>query len=152
MIPRQINLRRRASTKESLFEIGLRPLGTYRIAVYSYDCTGSHTTNWSATEPEQQLQAFGYFANYTNTFAAPADEQSISWTAGTTPAPAIFTVTADGYGDLPIYGWSGDGISGDQSADTTYINGFQIASVSEPGTLVLIGLAARHWSWQRVAE
>jgi hypothetical protein len=143
---------------------GLLPSTTYQVALYSYDSTGGHTTNWTATAPfatttndthfgwnpdsASQLPA-GYTFNAAGDFVAPHDEQSITWVAGTTPAPAIFTVTTDGTGAATLYGWGGNGISTDaandnsgQNADTTYINGFQIALVPEPTSIGLLGFAA----------
>ena len=92
----------------------------------------------------------GYTFVAAGDFVAPLDEQSITWTAGTTPAPAVLTVTTDGSGNATVYGWGGNGIStnssgsnGGQNADTTYLDGFQIAvaPVPEPTTLSLIGLS-----------
>ena len=45
---------------------------------YSFDTTGNHTTNWSATAPTTQVGLTGYFTTATNTFLAPGDE---SWWA-----------------------------------------------------------------------
>jgi len=144
---------------------GLTPSTSYQIALYSYDSTGSHTTNWTATAPFANTTNDTHFgwnpdsaadlpAGYTfvaaGDFVAPLDEQSITWTAGTTPAPAVLTVTTDGSGNATVYGWGGNGIStnssgsnGGQNADTTYLDGFQIAvaPVPEPTTLSLIGLS-----------
>ena len=121
---------------------GLTPGGIYKVATYSFDTTGAHTTNWTATAPAQQLALTGWFdgPSNNNTFAAPADEQSISWTGGTaTQAPAIFTLTADAGGTLAVYGFGGNGVSGNQSSDTSYVNGFQIAAVPEASSFVLGG-------------
>jgi len=127
---------------------GLAASTQYQIALYSYDSTGNHTTNWSAIAPTSQNSKLGYWDGTADgTFTAPSDEQSITWTAGTTPAPAVFTVTTDGTGAFSVYGFGGDGISGDQSSDTSYIDGFQIAAVPEPATLALLGLAAPAMLW-----
>jgi hypothetical protein len=123
---------------------GLTAGTSYEIALYSYDSSGSHTMNWTATAPTISNSLSGYWASTpvgNNTFTAPADEQLIAWTAGTTTAPAIFTLTADNSGDISVYGFGGNGVTGSASADTTYLNGFQIASVPEPTTLGLIGVA-----------
>jgi hypothetical protein len=130
---------------------GLTASTAYQIALYSFDTTGTHSMNWTATPPTSNLQNgdhLGWNPNPTNIFTAPADEQTISWTSGgANPAPAVFTVTSDGTGALSVYGWGGDGVTGDQSSDTSYIDGFQIATVPEPGTLLLLGLAAPALLW-----
>lgn len=129
---------------------GLTPGVSYNVAMYSYDSSGGHTTNWTSAAPTTALGLLGYWdgTGANNTFTAPADEQSITWTAGTTPAQAVFTLTADANGDLSLYGFGGNGTTGSQNADTTYIDGFQIAVAPEPasmGLLVtgLIGIVAR---------
>jgi hypothetical protein len=124
---------------------GLAPNTAYTVATYSYDSSGGHTTNWTATAPTVSNGISGYWAASpvgNNTFTVPSGgEQSITWTAGTTPAPAIFTLTSDGTGTINLYGWGGDGISGDASADTTYLDGFQIAvAVPEPASLGLLAV------------
>ena len=128
---------------ENFLEMQLSGLTTgqaYQVALYSYDNSGGHTTNWTATAPSTSNGLDGWWAATpvgNNTFTAPADMQSITWAAGTTPAEAIFTLTANVNGDVTLWGFGGTG-SG-QSADSTYLNGFQIAAVPEPATL---GLAA----------
>ncbi|MGD0389616.1 MAG: PEP-CTERM sorting domain-containing protein [Tepidisphaeraceae bacterium] len=130
---------------ENYMELQLSGLITgdaYEVAVYSYDSTGNHTTNWTATAPTTSNNLDGWWAPSpvgNNTFTAPADMQSITWTAGTTPAEAVFTLTADANGDVTLWGFGGSG-SG-QSADTTYLNGFQIATVPEPASIGLLAAA-----------
>jgi len=135
---------------------GLDPNTPYEIALYSYDSTGSHTMNWTATAPFANTTDDNHFgwnpdnaselpAGYTfvaaGDFVAPMDEQSITWTAGTTPAPAVFTLNSDPNGNLTVYGWGGNGLSNGQSADTSYLDGFQLAVVPEPASLGLICVA-----------
>jgi hypothetical protein len=124
---------------------GLAPSTTYQIALYSFDTTGAHSMNWTATAPSSNLQNgdhLGYNPNPTNVFTAPADEQTITWTGGTaTPAPAVFSVTSDATGALSVYGWGGNGVTGNQSSDTSYINGFQI-SVPEPASMGMLAVAS----------
>ena len=125
---------------------GLTPGQAYTIAAYSFDTTGGHTTNWTATAPTIQNAKAGWWDGTTDgTFTAPADEQSITWAGGNTTiqAPAVFTLTADGTGSLALYGFGGNGVTGTQASDTTYINGFQVAvAAPEPASLGLIGLGA----------
>jgi hypothetical protein len=108
---------------------GLIPGSAYKVATYSFDGTGTHTTNWTATSPTISNGLSGWWAATplgNNTFTAPSDMQQISWTGGTTTqAPAVFTLTADGSGTITLYGFGGTG-SG-QNSDTTYLDGFQIA-------------------------
>lgn len=122
---------------------GLIPDAPYEIALYSYDSSGSHTTNWTATAPTTSGGLDGWWAATpanNNTFTAPSDMQSITWAAGTTPAPAVFNLTANGNGSVTVYGFGGTG-SG-QNSDSTYLDGFQVALVPEPATLSLLGLGA----------
>ncbi|HEX3356817.1 MAG TPA: PEP-CTERM sorting domain-containing protein [Tepidisphaeraceae bacterium] len=123
---------------------GLTPGQAYTVATYSFDTSGAHTTNWTAIAPTVQNAKAGYWDGTSDgTFTAPPDEQSITWTGGTaTPAPAVFTLTADGTGGVALYGFGGNGVTGNQSSDTSYINGFQVAQAPEPASLSLIGLAA----------
>jgi hypothetical protein len=56
------------------------------------------------------------------------------------PAPAVFNLTANGNGQVSIWGFGGNGVTGNQSASNTYITGFQIANfVPEPASIGLIG-------------
>jgi hypothetical protein len=136
---------------------GLTPSTSYQIALFSYDSSGSHSMNWTATAPfangtndnhfgwnpdsSSQLPA-GYTFVAAGNFVAPLDEQTITWTAGTTPAPAVLTVTTDATGAATVYGWGGNGVSNSQSGDSSYLDGFQIApAVPEPATVSLIGLS-----------
>lgn len=104
-------------------------------------------------------------------FAPPSDEQTIDW-EGTTgfngadpnnnPSlpgyagpyngfdendpprlPAVFNLVANGNGSITVWGFGGDGAV-DQTAQSTYLDGFQIASVAvpEPATIGLLGAAA----------
>jgi hypothetical protein len=125
----------------------LTPGAQYEIALYSYDSSGSHTTNWTATAPTNNGNTGSggdgwWDGTADNTFTAPSDEQSVTWTAGTAPAPAIFTETASPSGTITLYGFGGTGVTGNQSADTTYLNGFQIAAVPEPASIGLLGFAS----------
>jgi hypothetical protein len=114
---------------------GLIAGNAYQIALYSFDWQNSKTMNWTATAPYST--ANGYYNG--SIFAAPADEQSITWSgSGARQAPAVFTVTANGSGVATVWGWGGDGITNHQSADTAYLNGFQITP--EPATIALLGL------------
>jgi hypothetical protein len=122
---------------------GLQANGVYKVAAYSFDTTGAHSMNWTATPPTSNLQNgdhLGYNPNPTNIFAAPSDEQTITWTGGgANPAPAVFLVTADGTGNLALWGWGGNGVSGNQSADTSYIDGFQLAVIPEASAFAMGG-------------
>ena len=137
---------------------GLSPNTAYQIALYSYDSSGGHSMNWTGTAPfatatndthfgwnpdSATLLPAGYTFTAAGNFVAPLDEQTITWTAGTTPAPAVFTETTDANGNLTMYGWGGNGVSNNQSADTSYLNGFQLATVAvpEPASLGLLALA-----------
>jgi len=109
------------------------------VAVLTTASTRSIAT---AIAPQQQLVLTGYFDTGTNSFSAPADEQSISWTTGgATQAPEVLTVTADANGNASVYGWGGNGVTGNQNSDTTYLNGFQVAAAAEPGSFVLMALS-----------
>jgi hypothetical protein len=126
---------------------GLTPSTSYVVAAYSYDSSGGHTTNWTSVAPTANSGDNGIIGYWDGTnananFTAPMGEQSITWTSAT-PAPAIFTLTSSPSGVLSIYGFGGDGITNDQSSDTTYLDGFQIATnVPEPASLTLVGIAS----------
>jgi hypothetical protein len=123
---------------------GLTAGAQYEIATYSFDTTGSHSMNWTATAPTEENNKDGWWDGTADgTFTAPADEQTITWTGGgATQAPAIFTVTANGLGDISVYGFGGNGVTGNQNADTSYLNGFQIETVPEPATAALFGFGS----------
>lgn len=119
---------------------GLTAGQQYQVVLYSYDNAAARTTNWTATAPTN-----GGYSNASG-FAAPADEQTITWTANaaTPPAGAVFTLTANSNGTASVFGFGGSGTTGDSSASSTYLNGFQIAAVPaatpEPsGMLSLLG-------------
>ncbi len=123
---------------------GLTPGQSYEIAMYSYDSSGGHTTNWTDVAPTTSGGLDGWWASSpagNNTFTAPT-EQSITWTSGTTPAPAIFDEVANSNGLVTLWAWGGNGVTGNQSSDTTYVNGFQIAAVPEPGSIGLLALSS----------
>src|SRR5262249_39528718 len=112
---------------------GLVAGSNYTIAVYSFDPTGTHSMNWTATAPNPSAYSSGGNAiagwgTGNGSFTAPGDEQTISWVGrpSATPAPAIFNLAADGSGNIKLYGWGGSGLSNDQGASASYINGFQI--------------------------
>jgi hypothetical protein len=122
---------------------GLTPSSAYKVATYSYDSSGGHTTNWTATAPTTNSGGtVGYDPDPADTFVAPSDEQSITWVAGTTPAEAVFTLTSSASGSVSLWAFGGTGVTGNNNADTTYLDGFQIASVPEPASLGLIGLSS----------
>lgn len=115
---------------------GLTPGAQYEIAGYSYDYSSGHSEAWTATAP----YASGGYTNIGG-FLAPADEQVIAWaTDGATPAPAVFTVTANGSGDAFLWTWGGSGNTGDSSATASYIDGLQIAAVPEPASVGLLAM------------
>jgi hypothetical protein len=123
---------------------GLTPGNLYQVALYSFDGSGSHSMNWTATAPTTSNGLDGWWAPSpvgNNTFTAPADQQTITWAGGGTnnfPAPAFFSETANGSGDITVYGYGGSG-SG-QSGDTSYLDGFQL--IPEPSSFALAGLGA----------
>lgn len=123
---------------------GLIPGAPYEIALYSYDYSSGNSMNWTATAPTTSGGLDGWWAaspSGNNTFTAPADMQTITWTTnGPTPAPAIYTLTANSLGDVTVYGFGGSG-SG-QSATSSYIDGFQVALVPEPASLSLLAVGA----------
>jgi hypothetical protein len=113
---------------------GLTAGASYQIALYSYDYSSGHSMNWTAMAP----YALGGYTNASG-FLAPSDEQTITWTTnGATPAPAVFTVTADSSGNIYAWGFGGSGITGDSSASSSYLSGIQITP--EPATMALLGL------------
>jgi hypothetical protein len=117
---------------------GLTPNAQVQVALYSYDYSGGHTMNWTATAPVSDGTNIGWWSGG-NQFSAPADMQQLTWTgSGARPAPAVFTLTANSSGVATIWGFGGTGTG--QSADTTYINAFQIV-VPEPATIALLGLS-----------
>jgi hypothetical protein len=125
---------------------GLTPGASYQLALYSFDGSGGHSMNWTGVAPTTSNNLDGWWAPSpvgNNTFTAPFDQQTITWSGGGTnnfPAPAVFTETANGSGNVTVYGYGGTG-SG-QSGDTSYLDGFQIAQVPEPSALALFGLGA----------
>jgi hypothetical protein len=130
---------------------GLSASTTYKVALYSYDSSGGHTANWSATNPATITgdSSAGYVNTTSGTFAAPPDEQSVTWSgaaSGSTslvgPAPAVFTISSTSSGTLAFYGWGGNGVTGTNNADTSYLNGFTVTAVPEPASFSLIGLGA----------
>jgi hypothetical protein len=127
---------------------GLSPNTSYQFAGYSDDPTSGHSEAWTATPPTSNLQNgdhLGYNPNPTNVFTAPADEQVITWTSGgANPAPAVLTVTTDATGSVSLWTWGGSGTTADQGSSSSYINGFQIAvaSVPEPTSMALLGIAS----------
>jgi hypothetical protein len=112
---------------------GLTAGASYQIALYSYDNSGGHSMNWTAIAPYN-------VGGYTDVsgFLAPADEQTITWTAGALQAPAVFTVIADSGGNIYAWGFGGNGITGNSNADTSYLNGIQI--IPEPATIAMLGV------------
>jgi hypothetical protein len=79
----------------------------------------------------------------------PSDEKTLGFASGT-PNAAIFTLTANGPGDISVWGYGGDGLV-DQNSECSYLNGFQLATaaVPEPASIELlaaatIGLMVRH--------
>jgi len=123
---------------------GLTAGVTYAVALYSYDYSSGNTMNWTATAPTLENSKNGWWDGTTdNTFTAPADEQTITWTTdGATTAPAIFDITANGSGDITVYGFGGNGVTGNQNASSSYLDGFQIGVVPEPTSMALLGLGA----------
>lgn len=112
---------------------GLTSGAAYTVAVYSFDQQNNNTMNWTAIAPTLYAGTgrYGYWGSSPNgSFVAPADEQSIVWTSGTTTmqAPAVFTVNADGSGVIKLYGFGGNGVTGNNSSTSSYLNGFQISS------------------------
>lgn len=122
---------------------GLNPNSTYKVSLYGYDGTsGAHNEAFTATPPiTNGSVAVGWWAPETGgvgneTFTAPADEQVSTYSSDGTPsAPAQFTVVANGQGIANVWMWGGTGNNGDENADTTYLNGFQISG----GTHLLLG-------------
>jgi hypothetical protein len=120
---------------------GLSANTQYEIALYSYDTSSGNTTNWTATAPTMENWMGWWDGTTDGTFTAPADEQTITWTtSGPTTAPAVFTLTSDNSGNITVYGFGGNGISGNENAMNSYLNGIQIAPVPEPATIALLSL------------
>jgi hypothetical protein len=116
---------------------GLAANTQVQVALYSYDSTGAHTMNWTAIAPASDGTNIGWWSAG-NQFAAPSDMQQIKWTSGgATQAPAVFTLTTNSSGVATVWGFGGTG-SG-QSADSSYINAFQVV-VPEPATIALLGI------------
>jgi hypothetical protein len=126
---------------------GLTSGAAYTVAVYSFDQQSSLIMNWTATAPTLYSGngRDGWWGSTPNgSFAAPADEQTINWSSGTTTmrAPAVFTVNADNAGVIKLYGFGGDGISNHNSSTSSYLNGFQIAGGGSPtNTLTFLPVA-----------
>jgi PEP-CTERM motif len=121
---------------------GLNPNSTYQISLYTYDPSGSHNAVGTATPyQDQNFESLGWWANQTanpgnETFAAPADAQVASWAgSGTPPAPITLNVISNGQGLANVWTWGGTGNAGDENADTSYLNGFQVGG----GTKLLLG-------------
>ncbi len=133
---------------------GLMAGQTYQLALYSYDYCWGSSVNWTAIAPTLQGYMVGWWSDkcsddgYCNRFQAPADEQTITWvTNGAIPAGAVFNLTANALGKITVYGFGGNGISGDQNAENSYLNGFQISMLTtpplpEPATVILLGLGS----------
>ena len=130
---------------------GLMAGGQYQVALYSYDSTYETSVNWTSTAPVLQNTWMGWWSDkcsddgYSNIFQAPTNLQTITWgLEGDKPAPALLSLTADAGGKIFVYGFGGSGISGDQNAQNSYLNGFQISMLSmpvpEPATIALLGL------------
>jgi hypothetical protein len=124
---------------------GLTPGVQYILAMYTYDSASFNVSSWTATPPTTELGLLGWFLPGTNTMSQPADTQTINWRdgamSGTLRAPAKFTLTADASGTISVWGWGGDGnltpVAGQQAAQNSYLNAFQLAAVPEPSSLAL---------------
>jgi hypothetical protein len=128
---------------------GLAPNSSYQVAFFSYDRSGAHTMHYTATAPAaNNAGSIGWWDDPSaSNFLQPADVQAITWVGAASitglPAPALFTKSADGTGKLTFYayGRGGDGTPAQNNfADTTYINGFQIAAVPEPAGALLAAI------------
>ncbi len=117
---------------------GLTSGSNYMVAVYSFDQQNNNSVNWTATAPTlySGTGRYGWWGSAPNgSFVAPADQQTITWTSGTTTmrAPAVFTVSADAGGIIRLYGYGGNGVSANNSSTSTYLNGFQLRGVGGGG-------------------
>ena len=111
---------------------GLNAGASYQIALYSYDSSSSgNFMNWTATAP----YTVGGYTDLTG-FVAPADEQTIAFSS--IGAPAVFTVIADASGNINVWGFGGNGFTGNQNSQGSYLNAIQI--IPEPATMALLGL------------
>jgi hypothetical protein len=124
---------------------GLTPGNLYQVALYSFDNSSPNLTSWTATAPTTSGGLLGWWAASpvdNNTFNPPADVQTIDWkngaNSGTLRAPATFTLTANGGGSISVWAWGGDGLV-DQSANNTYLNGFQLAAIPEASAFAMGG-------------
>jgi hypothetical protein len=121
----------------------LTPLQEYAIALYSYDSSSlANSMNWTATAPTTSGGQDGWWAASpagNNTFTAPADQVTLSFASGP-PLAAVFDLTASAAGTISVWGYGGSG-SG-QSSQSTYLDGFQIATVPEPASIGILAMAA----------
>jgi len=133
---------------------GLLANTNYLFAGYSDDFTSGHSENWTAVAPALDNSGSGHGIGWWDGmggFKAPADEETQTWitssmavneTAATSaPGGALLSVTTNGSGSFSVWTFGGSGNTGDNNATTSYINGFQIATVPEPTTIGLIGVA-----------
>jgi PEP-CTERM motif len=136
---------------------GLTPGAPYQIALFAGDNGAARGTSWTATPPTLKDGQWGWL-NSLGGFAPPSDEQTIDFedgqngdTSGTFTAyaendpprlPAVFNLFANGSGSITVWGFGGDG-NNDNNAQSTYLDGFQIANlvVPEPASIGLIGVA-----------
>jgi PEP-CTERM motif len=118
---------------------GLTPGTQYRVAGYSYDASAANSEAWTATAPTNGT--IDWNDPVSGNFIAPADEQVLTWN-GTPQAPVVFTLTADGNGNVSLYTWGGNGVTSNNSASNSYFNGLQVAAVPEPATIGMISLGA----------
>jgi Dockerin type I domain len=123
---------------------GLKKNSSYTVSLYSYNPFEGFSYQESATAmppQEPNFESWGWWANQTTnpgneTFTAPSDEQVGTWSGNGTPAaPAMLQVITDGQGNAYVWTWGGSGMTGDQNASISYLNGFQIGG----GTSLLLG-------------